>query len=126
MALPEGVTIIQEADRDQDGLYVIHSGCTQIHPFVIPILGSVKFQLIHAVGGQDHSIRVWLGYEPLNDTITSVMGLVELDRTPLVYEIFDELNAEEGTDALPSARTIYLNVLNRQNSPNNYQLVFLD
>ena len=124
MTLPEGVSIILEADRDQDGLYVVHSGCTQIHVFTVPILGSVKFTLIHAVGGQDHSIRCWLGYEPLNDTIADVMGLVELDRTPLVFEIFDEINAEEGTDALPSARPIYLNVLNRQNSPNNYRLVF--
>jgi hypothetical protein len=124
MALPEGVSIIQEDDRDQDGLYVIHSGCTHIHPFIVPILGSIKLTIIHAVGGQDHSIRCWLGYEPLNDTIAAVMGLVELDRTPLVYEIFDELNAEEGTDSLPSARTIYLNILNRQNSPNNYRLVF--
>lgn len=124
MTLPEGVQIIPEADRDQDGLYVVHSGCTHIHPFMIPLLGSVKFQITHAAGGQDHSIRIWLGYEPLNDELPA-MHLVELDRTPLVYEFYDEMNAPEGTISLPSGKTIYLNVLNRQNSPNNYQLIFL-
>lgn len=126
MQLPENVLMINEADRDQDGLYVLHSGSTHIHKFTIPLLGSVKFQIVHGTGGQDHSIRIWLGYEPLNDTLPKPVGLEELDREPLIYEIFDEMNTPEGSVGLPSGRPIYLNVLNRQNSPNNYQLVFFD
>ena len=123
MQLPEAVTLIPAEDRDPDGLYVLLSGVTHIHPFQIPLFGSVTIMAQHGVGGQDHSIRFWLGYEPLNDTILQPhIGLVELDRETLMWEIYDELNAPEGAISAPSGRTIYINVLNRQNSVNNYRL----
>lgn len=124
MLLPENVRMIAPEDRDQDGLYVIDSGIIHVHRFMIPLLGSITIELQHGVGGQDHSVHVWLGYQPLNDVIDKPFGREALDREPLTYELFDSINAPAGVASLPSGRVIYLNVLNCQNSRNNYKLVF--
>lgn len=127
MSFNASVTIINESDFDQDGLYQIHPGCTQIFPLIIPSLSSTRLTTNHLYkNSQDWSISWWITIEPLDGIVLSPgYGHFHMTRRTEVFEIFDLLieSSDPNRLALSANQSYFINVKNLQNSVNGYQLL---
>lgn len=126
--LPEGVYLISEEDRDQDGMYMLNSGCTHVFPFRVALMGKTSLMFNHTmIGTQDHSVKAWFSRSPLDNTVfPDNVGFFGIDRAEQVYEISDDLSVDPGILVYPSSEILYINVKNMQNSMNGYTLTFTD
>lgn len=128
--LPDGVFEINEANRDEDGYYMLGSGVTHVFPFAVPQGGKIVLSFVHHMPGtQDLSVRCWFSNRPYGDQLFPQADDVDVFSMPRLgrsIEIYDAAELTEGDPRLgvPAGVRVFFNVSNMQNSTNGYRLEF--
>jgi hypothetical protein len=129
--LPDGVSLFQNDERDEDGYYQLLPDHRHVFEFTVPAGGLAGIQMIHHLTtAQDSTLVVWFSTDPLDGVL--FRGQCDLEnfrmsraqRTIVFYDAWT--NELEDVLTLPSERTYYLNVANLQNRINGYKLTISD
>jgi hypothetical protein len=126
MALPDGVHIITEDQRDNFDTYIIPGG--QIYCFAFSLEDSkyIQFSIVHTrLESQDYSLRCWFSDKPMGFSYFNLPDNMDWFAIPRKTR---KINVGAiGTNTLyqmPAGQTNYLMVQNMQNSDNFFEIIF--
>lgn len=120
--------IILPDQRDPDGYYDLDTGFTHSYQFSVPPLGqSVVILEHHYRAAQDFSIIGWFSYRPIYPKMFESSYLDDdfpVSRAVREFSFKDKLLVNVKAVGLDNRKKYWLNLKNRQNSPNQYRLIF--
>lgn len=140
---PPNVTLIEEADRNIDGIYEIGANQIQVHVFDVAVDGQIRIPILQLQLRQSLSIRVWVSKKPFSSEIffrfhpntggashlffdKDLNPKPEPERSALQRSAFSGQTfrfEDVLVQLIPG--TYYYNVHNLENQPNGYKVSFI-